>query len=67
MECPSCGMTIPAVTGACPICGSAVEAPAMPAAPAADAQMARLQEAYRSGRISKEQYQANMRRLRGNA
>ncbi|TLZ51076.1 MAG: hypothetical protein E6K18_05955 [Methanobacteriota archaeon] len=67
MECPSCGMTIPAVSGACPICGSEVVAPAAPAAPEGDERITRLNEAYRSGRISKEQYQANMRRLRGNA
>ena len=63
MQCPSCDMTIPAKAGPCPICGTEV---APPAAPAQDEKVQRLTEAYQSGRISKEQYQANMRRLRGN-
>jgi hypothetical protein len=63
MQCPSCGMTIPAKAGPCPICGTDV---APPEAPAQDDRVQKLTEAYQSGRISKEQYQANMRRLRGN-
>jgi hypothetical protein len=55
-------MTIEARSGPCPICGTEVVAPA---APAADERIARLEEAYTSGRISKEQYQANLKRLRG--
>ena len=63
MGCPSCGMMIPAVSGPCPICGTEVIAPT---APAKDERIARLEEAYKSGRINKDQYQANVRRLRGN-
>jgi len=63
MQCPSCGMTIPAKAGPCPICGTEV---APPAAPAGDERIAKLTEAYQSGRISKEQYQTNLKRLRGN-
>jgi len=37
------------------------------AAPVEDARIAKLTEAYQSGRISKEQYQANVKRIRGNA
>jgi len=62
MECPSCGLTIPAKSGACPVCGAAVEAPP---APAGDDRVRRLEEAYGSGRISYEQYQANLRRIKG--
>jgi predicted RNA-binding Zn-ribbon protein involved in translation (DUF1610 family) len=63
MECPSCGLTIEAKTGPCPICGTEVVAPA---APARDERIGRLEEAYKSGRISKEQYQANLKKMRGN-
>ena len=63
MECPSCGLTIEAKTGPCPICGAEVVAPAVPAK---DERIGRLEEAYKSGRISKEQYQANLRKIRGN-
>ncbi len=63
MECPSCGLTIEARSGPCPICGAEVVAPEVPAK---DERVTRLEEAYRSGRISKEQYQANMKKMRGN-
>lgn len=63
MECPSCGLTIEAKSGPCPICGAEVVAPT---APAKDERVLKLEEAYKTGRISKEQYQANMRKLRGN-
>jgi len=62
MECPSCGLTIPAKAGPCPVCGAEV---APPAAPAGDERLKRLEEAYQSGRISYEQYQANVRRIKG--
>ena len=62
MACPSCGLTIPAKAGPCPICGAEV---APPPAPAGDERIARLEEAYKSGRISYEQYQANLKRIRG--
>ncbi|HEV8594290.1 MAG TPA: hypothetical protein VGR51_02055 [Thermoplasmata archaeon] len=63
MACPSCGMTVPAVAGPCPICGTEL---APPEASGKDERIVKLEEAYKNGRISKEQYQANLRRLRGN-
>lgn len=61
MACPACGLTIPAKAGPCPICGAEV---APPEAPSDDARIQRLEEARRSGRITEEQYQANLKRMK---
>ncbi|MBI4415357.1 MAG: hypothetical protein HY557_00050 [Euryarchaeota archaeon] len=57
MDCPSCGMTIEAKPGPCPVCGAQVTPPE-------DERVRKLEEAYRSGRISEAVYRANLEKLR---
>ncbi len=57
MDCPSCGMTIEAKPGNCPVCGAQVTLPE-------DERVRKLEEAYRSGRISEAVYRANLEKLR---
>ncbi|HKZ47912.1 MAG TPA: hypothetical protein VJ397_03880, partial [Thermoplasmata archaeon] len=60
VECPACGTVNDAGTEACAVCGEPLP---KPAGGNVDEKLQKIEEAYRSGRITKEQYEANRKKL----
>jgi hypothetical protein len=62
-ECPNCGLINEAGAKECAVCGAAIEA--APVELTTDERIAKLDEALKDGRITTEQYQANLKKLMG--
>ncbi len=60
-ECPNCGLINEPGATECAVCGAAMGAAAL----STDDRMARLEDALKEGRITQEQYEANLKKLQG--